>query len=120
VVLIEDRDDLRLVLATALEHGGMRVACCVDGTEGLATVRSLDPELIVTDLLMPGRTGVDVARELTLPGAARPTPIVLVTAHPEAAEPVEVRNLFDAVLPKPVDPGELVAVARSLLRRAEG
>ena len=117
VVLIEDQDDLRYVLAAVLEHGGMRVAGFATAGEGLEAARRLAPDLLITDFIIPGADGLEVARRLTHADGTRPMPTMLVSAHLQDAPAAEVASLFDAVLAKPVDPAELVATARSLLCR---
>jgi CheY-like chemotaxis protein len=84
----------------------------------LAGALALEPQLVITDLQLPEPDGIGVARGLTGPDGTRPMPVVLVSAHVDAVPNEVLRETFDAVIPKPVDPERLVAVARSLLEMA--
>ncbi len=119
VVLIEDHEDLREVLTTVLEHGGMRVAAYPGGAEGLVATRALKPQLLITDLMVAEPNGLEIARQLTEHDGTRPVPVVLLSARSDTASMAERGNLFDAVIPKPVDPAELLTVAQSLVARDE-
>jgi len=66
VLLVEDRPDLRALEALRLEATGYRVQCAADGHEALGLFRSSSPDILVTDVAMPGMTGTELAKEALL------------------------------------------------------
>jgi CheY-like chemotaxis protein len=115
VVLVEDEVDLAEVTQATLEHRGLNVAVAHDGLQGLDLIDKLQPQVIVTDLVMPVLDGLELIRR----HAARPhprAPVIAVSAM--GARLRAARDLGAAqVLLKPVPPEELV---RSVLKAALG
>jgi two-component system, cell cycle response regulator DivK len=85
VLIVDDQFELRAIHGAYLERHGYRVLTAVDGDTALDTVRAQLPDLILLDHSLPGRTGVEVARELKSDPATAQIPIVMVTAHPYGA-----------------------------------
>lgn len=110
VLIVDDRSDLRLSFRTVLHALGYSVLEAADGRAALDQLDGRLPDIILTDIAMPGMDGIDLARSLR--GAARTAtiPIIAITgvAHEKLGEPA-VRELFDHVLRKPVFPHELVS-----------
>jgi len=78
------------------------------------------PDLIVSDIRMPGMDGYQLARQLRASPRTALTPVVFLTAKDETADRIEgFRTGVDAYLTKPFEPDELVAVIRSILSRVE-
>lgn len=118
-IVADDDDDLRCLMASALQRAGFDVSQARDGMELVAMVfahRGLEEPLLVSDIAMPGGDGIAATRRLreTMFGA----PIVLVTACHDAAtlESAETAGA-DRVLLKPLDLSELVDVAIDLTNR---
>jgi DNA-binding response OmpR family regulator len=111
VLVAEDDRVVRLAIRRTLVRGGYDVAEVEDGTRLREALRAADaPPLVVTDWLMPGATGVEIARELR----ARPDGgrfyIIMVTGRTERADLVEAMQAgADDYVPKPFHPGELLA-----------
>jgi two-component system capsular synthesis sensor histidine kinase RcsC len=97
------------------------VAAC-DGVEGLRYAETRPPDVVVTDLHMPGMNGVEVARTLRVESGAVPA-IIAVTADSlgvSAAREIQGQHpLFDEVLVKPVTPGDLVRTVRAYVPAPE-
>src|SRR5437588_8204880 len=101
-----------------LEHAGFDVLVAADGNAALSSARSAKPDLIVLDLGLPGRDGLDVTRELR---RTSNVPIVMLTARSDEADRIVGLELgADDYVVKPFSPKELVARVRAVLRRAEG
>jgi CheY-like chemotaxis protein len=77
ILLIEDDEILRPVLASLLRHAGYGVIEAVDGKQGLELARSAQPELVITDLVMPQREGIETIRALRGEGNALPAIIAI-------------------------------------------
>jgi len=116
ILVVEDEPAIARVARDYLEHAGFAVRISGDGNQALAEARSLKPDLIVLDLGLPGRDGLDVTRELRRTSAV---PIVILTARGDETDRVVGLELgADDYVVKPFSPKELVARVRAVLRRA--
>ena len=116
ILVIEDEPTLVRGLRNAFEHNGFAVACAPDGESGLDLALSGQPDLIVLDLMLPKKDGMEVCRELRNRNIR--TPIIMLTAR--SGEPDRVAGLevgADDYVTKPFSILELVARTRALLRR---
>jgi CheY-like chemotaxis protein len=113
LLLVEDTDDLRRLFSRVLKANGFDVLEASDGHEALELLEGFRPELVVTDLMMPGMDGFELIRRVrAIPGLAD-LPIVAITAAATAEAECEARRAGAAdILPKPLD-------SRDLLRRLE-
>ena len=119
VMVIEDEKEIRDLVRYNLERAGFRVAVAADGEEGLERVFASRPDAVVLDLMLPGRTGLEVLRELRAEPMTRDVPVIVLTAR--AAEMDKLLGFehgADDYLTKPFSPRELVARVQALLRRA--
>jgi CheY-like chemotaxis protein len=108
VVLIEDDESTRHAMRGLLESGGYRVHEECNGRDGLRAIREVQPDVVVTDILMPLLDGCDLARLLRHDRLTRHIPIVAATGERNRDE-LRERQLFAAVLRKPFPPNELLA-----------
>jgi len=117
VVLVCDNEEpLRALVRAALEPEGYEVVEARDGDEALELARSERPDLIVLDVMMPGRSGLDVLAELRADAAFASTPIVMLTARTQASdEAAAIAAGADRFVPKPFSPLELAAQIADLL-----
>jgi CheY-like chemotaxis protein len=113
-LVIEDDQDNREALGEALRLSGMRALGCPNGVQGVDLARQLAPDLIVIDYKLPDVNGAEVCRRLRAQLETASTPIIAVTAAPEAlrSEGCEA----DAVLTKPCQLDTLIAAARLFVR----
>jgi two-component system, OmpR family, response regulator len=117
VLVAEDDPALRSVLERGLREGGYVVDAVADGDEALGYLRVYDYEVAVIDWRMPGRSGLDVVRELRRRGS--PVPVLMLTARDGPADRVTGLDVgADDYLVKPFDFGELLARLRALQRRS--
>ena len=119
VMVIEDEKEIRDLVRYNLERAGFRVAAIADGEEGIRRVFAARPDALVLDLMLPGRSGLEVLRELRDEPMTRDLPVVVLTAR--AAEMDKLLGFehgADDYLTKPFSPRELVARVQALLRRA--
>ncbi len=119
VLLIDDDRNLREVVGFMLQQAGHEVVAAASAEEGLALFERLPCDLVLTDMKMPGRDGLDVLRAVQPSG----TPVVVLTAHGTVQQAVEAMRLgASSYLLKPFERAELLvtvdkALAESSLRR---
>lgn len=114
VVVIDDSPDIALYTQAVLQaRGGCEVVALTDPGQALSTVRSFDPDVVVTDIEMPGVDGLALMASLR---EERPgLPVVVMTAHISVEYAVSaLRGQADEFLTKPVDPDHLLAVVLHL------
>ncbi|MGA9160283.1 MAG: response regulator transcription factor [Actinomycetota bacterium] len=116
VLVVEDEIAIARVVRDYLRNAGFEVIVVGDGGSAVASVRSAKPDLLVLDLGLPGRDGLDVAREIR---RWSNTPIVMLTARGDETDRIVGLELgADDYVVKPFSPKELVARVRAVLRRA--
>jgi DNA-binding response OmpR family regulator len=117
VLVVDDAPDIVRLTRDFLEHAGFGVVTARDGIEAIAVARRERPDLIVLDLGLPGRDGLDVTRDLRRDSNV---PIVMLTARTEESDKIVGLELgADDYLTKPFSGKELVARVRAVLRRAQ-
>ncbi len=114
--MVDDEHTVRQVVAAYLERDGFVVSEAADGLAALAEARSTQPDLVVLDVMIPRVDGLDVLKDLRRSGDV---PVILLTARADEADRVVGLELgADDYVVKPFSPRELVARARTVLRRA--
>jgi CheY-like chemotaxis protein len=124
VLLVEDDEDMRRVLARALRHAGCRVTTTGDGHEALAHLRPLAvpslgarPDLVVTDVCLPGFSGLEVLETIRV--LDRRIPVIVISAFMDPTMAEEARRLrATAFVTKPFDVEGFVADALQRLSDA--
>lgn len=118
ILIIEDETELSHVLKSYLEASGMGVQISSRGDLGLEVYERMKPDLVILDLNLPGKDGLDVAREIR---KQSDTPIIMVTARVEETDRLIGLELgADDYITKPYSPREVVARVRAVLRRSFG
>ncbi len=117
-LLVEDDARLAALTREYLESHGMAVTLASDGRRGLAEALARRYDVVLLDLMLPEKHGLEVCRELR---ARSDVPIVVLTARGEEADRVMGLELgADDYLPKPFSPRELLARIHAVVRRARG
>jgi CheY-like chemotaxis protein len=116
VLVCDDEPVLRLLVRAALGDSTYTVVEACDGDEALERTRSERPDLILLDVMMPGRSGREVLRELRGDPATAGTPVIMLTARAQAADRAEL-DLAGATryLTKPFSPMGLAALVEEVL-----
>jgi len=118
ILVVEDEPALRLSLSDRLESEGYAVDEAADGDRGYEKARREPYDLILLDVMLPGRSGFDLCRDLRQEGIA--TPVLMLTARGEVLDRVLGLKLgADDYLVKPFETVELLARIEALLRRAQ-
>jgi len=121
IVVIDDEEDILELLDFNLTREGYRVILQKDGPQGLAAIRSLIPDLVILDLMLPGLNGLDVCRIVKNDKDLEHIPIVMLTVKGEEEDIVTGFELgADDYITKPFSIHVLVARVRAVLRRSKG
>src|SRR6266403_1141967 len=115
ILVIEDNDETRELLRIALEKRGYQVTVAEDGVVGYDTALFLKPDLIVTDIRMPGADGIHVIRRVRDTAALENTPILITTAYGTGSATFSLQLGANGFEPKPINPQSLLATVRRLL-----
>ena len=119
VLVVDDEENIRFLLESALRHFGFDVSTAADGREALAAVTHQRPDLIVLDVMMPELDGFEVCRRLRADRVN--TPILFLTARDAVEAKVMGFGLGgDDYVTKPFSLEEVVARVRAIIRRANG
>lgn len=119
ILLVEDEPDLVLTLEDRLRAEGYQVESAGDGESALALAASHAFDLIILDVGLPGKSGLDVCRELRQMGAAMP--VLMLTARSQLVDKVVGLKIgADDYVTKPFEMMELLARIEVLLRRSQG
>jgi DNA-binding response OmpR family regulator len=117
VLIIDDDRDLAAMLGEFLQREGYAVEAHHGADAGVAALRAAEPDLLILDVMLPERSGLDVLRELRL--ASSRLPVMMLTARGDTIDRILGLELgADDYLAKPFDPRELLARIRAILRRA--
>ncbi|MBN8533067.1 MAG: response regulator transcription factor [Rhizobiales bacterium] len=118
ILVVDDDSDIRTLLAAFLEANGFAVMKARDGDEMQRCLDQRRPDLCILDLMLPGRDGLDLCRQLRQRSAM---PVIMLTARTEETDRIVGLELgADDYVTKPFNPRELLARIRAVLRRTGG
>lgn len=116
ILIVEDEPKLASLLTDYLRAARYETEWVADGREALASARAGNPELILLDLMLPGRDGLEICRELR---TFSEVPVIMVTARVEEIDRlIGLEMGADDYICKPFSPREVVARVKAILRRA--
>ncbi|MGJ8513882.1 phosphate regulon transcriptional regulator PhoB [Carnimonas bestiolae] len=119
VLIVDDEPSIRDMIAISLEMADFRVLEAENAQKALALAVDERPDLILLDWMMPGTSGVELARRLKREETTKEIPIILLTAKSEEDNKVQgLEAGADDYITKPFSPRELIARMRAVLRRA--
>lgn len=120
VLVIDDEAPIRLLCRVNLEAEGMTVLEAPNGDAGLEAARAERPDVVLLDVMMPGRNGWEVAEELLGDEQTSGIPIVFLTARAEVKDRARGIDLGGVdYVTKPFNPVELAPLVQDLVRRVE-
>ncbi|MGA9962516.1 MAG: response regulator, partial [Azonexus sp.] len=118
ILVVEDEPAIQELVVINLKHAGFLVVRAGSAEEAESAIRAALPDLVVLDWMLPGQSGVALAKKIRADERSRELPIIMLTAR--AHEEDKVQGLeagADDYVTKPFSPKELVARVRAVLRR---
>jgi len=118
ILIVEDEADIQELIAYNLERAGHRALRATSGEQAVALVREALPDLVIIDWMLPGMSGIELARLLKADKRSESVPLIMVTAR--SAEQDKLTGLeigADDYMTKPFSPRELIARVKAVLRR---
>ncbi len=119
ILVIEDDDVMRELMRMTLEQDGYEVVTAADGVRGYDTALFLRPDLIITDIRMPGADGIHVVRRVRDTDSLADTPILVLTAFGTGKATFSLQLGANAFEPKPIDQQSLLSTVRRLLNERD-
>jgi DNA-binding NarL/FixJ family response regulator len=120
LLVVDDDPGLLLAVSETLRAEGYDVATARRGADALVHIAQTLPDLIISDIRMPGMDGYQLVRNLRSNARTRLVPIVFLTAKDETTDRIQgFRTGVDAYITKPFEPDELAAIVAGILSRVE-
>jgi cyclic di-GMP phosphodiesterase len=117
ILIVDDESRSRAALEVLLRREGYELHVASDGASALALCQSIQPDLVLLDVLMPGMDGFEVCKRIKARPETRLTPVVLITGLSETQDRIKGINAgADDFLSKPIDLNEFLARTRSLIK----
>ena len=108
ILIADDEDNIRGLVLMTLEDEGFELHQACDGNEALAKARELKPDLVVLDVMMPGKVGYEVCEELKKDPDTKDVYIIFLSSRTSPSSELGAKNAGgDEWMYKPFDPGEL-------------
>ena len=119
VLLVEDEPNIVEAIRFLLSREGWRVDAHAEGSDALDVIRARDPDLVIMDIMLPGRSGIDIVRELRGIEKFRDLPVLMLTARGQNRD----REMAEAAgvtrfMTKPFSNAEVLAAVRDLHAQA--
>lgn len=116
ILIVDDEPFMLRLIEASLKKGGFALTACRSGDEAIASASQQTPDLIIIDLMMPGRDGLATLRVLKESAALREVPAILLTAKGRALVEREAEESgVEVFLTKPFSPSQLLEHVRRLL-----
>ncbi len=118
ILIVDDEEDILRLVDYTLSKEGYQTTCTTSGEDAIAQAKSIPPDLIVLDLMLPGIDGLEVCRLLKMSSATSHIPIIMLTAKGEEADIVTGLELgAEDYITKPFSTRVLLARVKAVLRR---
>lgn len=115
-LIVDDSATERSIIANCLKQIGIEVSIAISGEEALEKIQHNSPDLIVLDVVLPGRSGFEICRELKGSDSTNKIPIILCsTKGTEMDKFWGMKQGADAYIPKPIDQEQLVKKVKELM-----
>lgn len=120
ILVVDDDPQIVRLVRSYLEQAGLQVDTVFHGDDVLPAIRAQRPDLVVLDLMLPGKDGLEITRLLRADPALAPTPILMLTARVDDIDRILGLELgADDYVTKPFNPREVLARVKAILRRTQ-
>ncbi|MGB6221337.1 response regulator transcription factor [Haloferula sp.] len=120
VLIIEDERDIADLIGFNLERAGYEVSKAHDGIEGASMALNQSPDLVILDLMLPGKDGFKVFKDMRRDARTRNIPVIMLTARAQTEDRIKgLEAGADDYLTKPFSPKELMLRVQAVLKRAD-
>jgi CheY-like chemotaxis protein len=126
ILIVDDEMDMRIFLSTLVKSGGYQPLISKNGDEGLQKAKAEQPDLVILDVMMPGKGGVNMYRELRTDETLKDIPVIMLSAvtRKSYSHYIKMLNISpnytlpepDAYLEKPPDTDELIRQIQTILQ----
>lgn len=117
ILIVEDSITEMQVIASCLKRGGLNVETAGSGEEALAKISSQEPDAIILDVVLPGRSGFELCRELKSEAKTSKIPVVICsTKGSEMDKFWGMKQGADAYIAKPIDQQQLLQTVKQLIK----
>jgi two-component system phosphate regulon response regulator PhoB len=118
ILIVEDEPAIQTLIAANLKRAGHEVSAALDAEAAQRAIREALPDLVLLDWMLPGMSGIELARRLRADARTREVPIIMLTARGDERDKVEGLEVgADDYVTKPFSPRELLARIQAVLRR---
>ncbi|MGB8338281.1 MAG: phosphate regulon transcriptional regulator PhoB [Burkholderiales bacterium] len=119
ILIVEDEPPIQALLDVTLRHAGYRAECVDSAEAAKAKIQQALPDLILLDWMLPGQSGITLARQLRGDTRTRNVPIIMLTAKAQENDKIAgLETGIDDYMTKPFSPRELLARIKTVLRRS--
>ena len=116
-LIVDDSATERAILTGCLKEIGINVSIAITGEEALEKIKQINPDLILLDVVLPGRSGFEICRELKGTEDTNKIPIIICsTKGTEMDKFWGKKQGADAYIPKPIDQKELIRIVKQLIQ----
>lgn len=120
ILLIEDEEDIAALIKLQAEEAGYKTHVEVDGINGYRAIEREKPDLVILDIMLPGKNGLDICREMKENNALRGIPVLILTAKGDELDVILGLELgADDYVVKPFSPKVLLSRIKAILRRSK-
>lgn len=117
VLIVDDSQTLRQMLTELLQHSGFRVVAATNGLEAKEHIQTQAPDLVITDLIMPGMNGYELCRWIKKEPTTQSIPVLICSTKSEEFDRYwGMKQGADAYITKPFHPVEMMKTVKQLLR----
>ena len=118
ILVVEDEPAIQALIATNLKRAGHDVMTAIDAESAMKVLNQTLPDIILLDWMLPGMSGIDLARKLRSEERTRTLPIIMLTARGDEHDKIQGLEIgADDYITKPFSPRELLARIKAVLRR---
>jgi twitching motility two-component system response regulator PilH len=117
VLIVDDSETLRQMLTELLQNNGLQVVAAANGLEAKESIQTKFPDLVITDLIMPGMNGYELCRWIKNEPKTQSIPVLICSTKSEEFDRYwGMKQGADAYITKPFHPVELMKTVKQLLR----